>query len=106
VFLAPTAFYPRSFFVTAAVLPTYRDNPEGNKRTRELLINMVDELAKHGFGDYRTAPAFQDHLVSTYSFNNGALLKYQQLLKDATDPNGIIAPGRYGLWPAGKRPHA
>jgi 4-cresol dehydrogenase (hydroxylating) len=42
---------------------------------------------------------FQDQVAKTYSFNDNSLLHFQELLKDAADPNGIIAPGRGGVWP-------
>jgi 4-cresol dehydrogenase (hydroxylating) len=37
--------------------------------------------------------------MSTYSFNNHALLRFLERLKDAVDPNGILSAGRYGIWP-------
>jgi 4-cresol dehydrogenase (hydroxylating) len=40
-----------------------------------------------------------DKGVGFYSFNNHALLRFQERLKDAADPNGILAAGRYGIWP-------
>ena len=48
---------------------------------------------------YRTHTAFMDDCAQAYSFNNNALLRLQQRLKDAIDPNGIISAGRYGIWP-------
>jgi 4-cresol dehydrogenase (hydroxylating) len=50
-----------------------------------------------GYGG--SAPAYQDLIMSTYSFNNHALLRFHETLKDAVDPNGTISPGRYGIWP-------
>jgi (+)-pinoresinol hydroxylase len=41
--------------------------------------------------------------MSKYSFNNNALLRFHQKIKDGIDPNGIISPGRYGIWPANMR---
>jgi FAD/FMN-containing dehydrogenase len=41
-----------------------------------------------------------DQIARTYGWNNGALLKLNELLKDALDPNGILAPGKQGIWPA------
>ena len=64
---------------------------------------VMDRCAEHGWGSYRTTPAFQDRLISKYSFNNNALLRFQEKLKDSIDPNGIISPGRYGIWPASMR---
>ena len=63
----------------------------------------MERCAEHGWVGYRTNPAFQDLLISKYSFNNHALLRFQEKLKDAVDPNGIMAPGRYGLWPPAMR---
>ena len=32
-------------------------------------------------------------------FNNHALLRVHETIKDALDPNGILAAGRSGIWP-------
>jgi 4-cresol dehydrogenase (hydroxylating) len=40
-----------------------------------------------------------DACADTYSFNNHALRRLQEKLKDAVDPNGILSAGRYGIWP-------
>ena len=55
--------------------------------------------AEHGWGEYRTPPAFQDAVMATYSFNNRALLRVHETIKDSLDPNGILAAGRSGIWP-------
>lgn len=60
----------------------------------------VAVAAEHGWGDYRAAPLYQDAVADTYSFNSHALRRFHETLKDAIDPNGIIAPGRGGIWPA------
>jgi 4-cresol dehydrogenase (hydroxylating) len=41
--------------------------------------------------------------MGTYSFNDNMLRRFCETLKDAADPNGIIAPGRGGLWPKAMR---
>jgi 4-cresol dehydrogenase (hydroxylating) len=40
-----------------------------------------------------------DECAAAYSFNDHALRKLQQKIKDAVDPNGILSAGRYGIWP-------
>ncbi len=40
-----------------------------------------------------------DACRATYSFNDNALLKFEETLKDAVDPNGILSAGPYGIWP-------
>jgi 4-cresol dehydrogenase (hydroxylating) len=68
-----------------------------------LFSRIIDRVAEHGWGTYRTSPAFQGQAVSKFSYNDGALLRFQEKLKDGIDPNGIISPGRYGIWPASMR---
>lgn len=48
---------------------------------------------------YRTHLLFADQVARTYSFGDQALLKVNEAIKDALDPNGILAPGRSGIWP-------
>lgn len=50
-------------------------------------------------GDYRAAPTFQNDVMGAYSFNNHALRRFHENLKDHLDPNGILAPSRGGIWP-------
>ena len=100
-FTTPLTYYSRCF-VVPIVVPTYR-NAEKNARSRAVMERVIAAGAQRGWSGYRTAPAFQDQLAATYSFNNGALLRFREKLKDSIDPNGIIAPGRYGIWPAAMR---
>lgn len=64
---------------------------------------MIAEAAKEGFGEYRTHLLFADQVADTYNWNGGALRKFNEGLKDAVDPNGILAPGRNGIWPKSYR---
>jgi (+)-pinoresinol hydroxylase len=100
-FSGPNTFYSRNFVVLTGV-STWRD-PAKNRRARALFGRLVDRCAEHGWGTYRTSPAFQDQVVSKYSYNDHALLRFQERLKDGIDPNGILSPGRYGIWPASMR---
>jgi 4-cresol dehydrogenase (hydroxylating) len=38
-------------------------------------------------------------VASVYANNNSALRKFCETMKDAVDPNGILSPGRGGIWP-------
>lgn len=78
---------------------TSRSNTAMNQRIRSSYVELVRIAASHGWTEYRAAPAFQDVVAQSYSFNDNKLLRFNTLLKDAVDPNGIIAPGRGGLWP-------
>jgi 4-cresol dehydrogenase (hydroxylating) len=100
-FSTPINYYSRSYIV-AAIVPTFRD-PRKNAVARSIFDQLVDRCADNGWGCYRTSPAYQERVVSKYSYNNHALLRFQEKLKDSIDPNGIISPGRYGIWPAKMR---
>ena len=97
VLTPPIGCWARTF-VILIMMPVTHD-PEKNKRTRTAFREMIKILAEAGYGEYRTAPAFQDDVMATYSYNNHALRRFHEAVKDAVDPNGIISAGRYGVWP-------
>lgn len=98
-FHAPIAWRHRSFLMGSPTMALYQSDPERNKKAGLLYQAYVKNMAAAGFPAYRTSPAMQDLLADQFSYNDHALLRFQQKLKDAADPNGILAPGRYGLWP-------
>jgi 4-cresol dehydrogenase (hydroxylating) len=40
-----------------------------------------------------------DLVADGYDFNNHALRRLNERVKDALDPAGILAPGKSGIWP-------
>ena len=73
--------------------------PEGKKKRAEFLRRLLQENAKLGYGDYRAPPVLQDAVSDQYSFNDHVLRRFNETMKDAIDPNGILSPGRGGIWP-------
>jgi hypothetical protein len=41
-----------------------------------------------------------DQIVGTYNWNNSSFLRFNEVLKNAIDPNGIIAPEKSGVLPS------
>ena len=80
-----------------------RDNPDMAKRVDQFFRALVADAKAKKYGEYRTHIEYMDLVASTYDFNNGALRRLNERLKDALDPNGIIAPGKSGVWPANRR---
>ncbi|KIW69779.1 hypothetical protein PV04_05637 [Phialophora macrospora] len=76
-----------------------RGSPERRRAVEKCMRSMIDDAAKSGYGEYRTHLLFQDQVARTYNWNDNALMKFNEKLKDALDPNGILAPGRCGIWP-------
>jgi len=70
-----------------------------NAKMRRAFESWVHLAAERGWAEYRAPAAFQDLVSDTYSYNNHALRRLRETLKDAVDPNGIISAGRYGVWP-------
>ncbi len=64
---------------------------------------MVREAGKRGMGEYRAHLDFMDLASDQFAFNDHAYRRFGEKIKDAVDPNGILAPGRHGIWPASMR---
>jgi len=101
--IAPLGFgagfcmYPRCL-VFLFTLPLSQDESH-NRRTRAFFSHLIKLAAQHGWGEYRAHPLFMDEITDVYSYNGHALRRLQERLKDALDPEGILAAGRYGIWP-------
>lgn len=99
--------HPRSWMYRAfcfmLAFNNSRTDKAHNLKVRQMYRKMVEIAAENGWGDYRAAPTFQDDVMGAYSYNNHILRRFNEQLKDCIDPNGILAPGRGGIWPKNLR---
>ena len=102
---ASFAFGERHMLNVNAVLLNL-DDPEFMKRVDPFLRTLITDAAKYGYGEYRAHIDYMDAISDGYSFNNHALRRLAEKVKDALDPVGIIAPGKSGIWPAAYRKKA
>jgi 4-cresol dehydrogenase (hydroxylating) len=86
-------------FMCVNTLVFRKNHAEDMRKTRELFTVLVEDLARNGYAEYRTHLAYMDQVAGTYNYNDNSMLKFQEQLKDAIDPNGILAPGKSGVWP-------
>ncbi|KAK4117126.1 vanillyl alcohol oxidase [Canariomyces notabilis] len=76
-----------------------RASLDEKRRAATCMREMIAETAAEGYGEYRTHILFADMVAGTYNWGNNALMRFNETIKDALDPNGILAPGRNGIWP-------
>jgi 4-cresol dehydrogenase (hydroxylating) len=76
-----------------------KNDPAERQRMDEMFQEMVKEAADAGYGEYRTHIQYMDQIAGTFSWNDHALMKMNESIKDALDPNGVLAAGKSGIWP-------
>jgi 4-cresol dehydrogenase (hydroxylating) len=91
----PSSIFERAFLF-AVGLPVTR-SATVNAKVREAFRELLSIATARGWGEYRTAPAFYELVMDTYSYNDHALRGFLETIKDAVDPNGIMSPGRYAI---------
>lgn len=91
--------YPRHM-VHVTMIFFERGNEEMLTRARALYSDLLDAARLRGYAPYRSHVDYMDRIADGFDFNDHAVRRLQEKLKDALDPAGIIAPGKQGVWPA------
>jgi 4-cresol dehydrogenase (hydroxylating) flavoprotein subunit len=84
-------------YVIAIILVVY--GPHEGPRA----ANMFEDLLKDGkekfrVSEYRTHISYMDEVRSCFDFGGGAMGQLLTRLKNELDPNGILSPGKSGIW--------
>jgi 4-cresol dehydrogenase (hydroxylating) flavoprotein subunit len=99
---AAFAMTSRSMQLFALILHNAADAADVD-RVFERTAIMIKEAAALGYGEYRGHIELMDLIADQFDFNDHAQRRLTERIKDAIDPNGIIAPGRHGIWPTAYR---
>ena len=83
-----------------------RADPQQRSQARALAHRLAGELGAAGYGLYRAHLDLMDRVAAQQDFNGHAMLRLVERVKDALDPTGMLAPGKQGIWPRGRRPRA
>ncbi len=83
-----------------------RDDEQGVANIRALFNALIEDANEAGYGEYRTHLGWMDPVAATFDFNDHAMRRLNETVKDALDPNGILAPGKQGVWPTAYRNQA
>ncbi|MCI3273464.1 FAD-binding oxidoreductase [Streptomyces cylindrosporus] len=97
-FANPILINARSYIHVFGVIFDVLDASD-TRRGYEVCRRVVEDAGKAGFGEYRAHLANMDLAQAQYSFGDQAYLRFVERIKDAVDPNGILSPGKQGIWP-------
>jgi 4-cresol dehydrogenase (hydroxylating) flavoprotein subunit len=72
-----------------------RTDPEEMTKANDCYLELLKAFSDEGYGTYRTSTAHMDEVAEVY----GPVQKeINRKIKNALDPNGIIAPGKSGIY--------
>ena len=61
---------------------------------------LIAEAGERGYTEYRAHVDAMDLVADQLSWGDHAYRRFVERIKDAVDPNGILAAGRHGIWPS------
>ncbi|KAL4924615.1 FAD-binding oxidoreductase [Aspergillus undulatus] len=99
-------FFMHERHVIVTNMWSYDQHDGAQRRAVDGLFMRLHEVAKEkGYGMYRGHVQHMDRIARLNDFNDHAYRRFVEKLKDAVDPNGLLAPGKQGIWPTKYRTH-
>lgn len=86
--------------ISLALISFDKSSPEQCANVRTVFPKLIEDAAAAGYASYRAHVNFMDMISDQYDWGDHAVRHVQQTIKDAVDPNGILSPGKQGIWPA------
>ncbi|KAJ4283713.1 hypothetical protein NW764_001271 [Fusarium oxysporum] len=76
-----------------------KSNKKAREGGRRVVKALLAEAELNGFANYRSHVQHMDAVQNLYSYNGHIYRRFVETLKAAVDPNGILSPGKQGIWP-------
>lgn len=89
--------------VSVAGLTFDYEDVEATRIAYETTQQLVRDAGEIGYGEYRAHLHYMDLAADQFDFNRHAYRRFVERIKDAVDPDGILAPGKQGIWPEALR---
>jgi 4-cresol dehydrogenase (hydroxylating) len=102
-YLGGIILFPRSALHITTIMYDTRQE-EQTRHAFRTYGELVLELSRAGYPLYRTNIQHMDLVADQFDFNDHAQRRMNEQLKDVLDPNGILSPGKSGIWPKAMRP--
>lgn len=97
-----TSTTPRCFINTGSIIFD-RNDAEQCARARALGKTLIEDASKRHLAGYRAHISEMDLVAGQFGFNDHSALRTYERLKDALDPEGVLSPGKQGIWPKALR---
>jgi 4-cresol dehydrogenase (hydroxylating) len=93
-----TSTTPRAFINTGSIIFDSEDTEQA-EQARALGAALIEDAGKIRLGGYRAHIAEMDLVAAQFDFGEHVALRIYERLKDLLDPDGILSPGKQGVWP-------
>ncbi|KAJ1329849.1 4-cresol dehydrogenase (hydroxylating) flavoprotein subunit [Microdochium nivale] len=95
-----TDFFMHEKHIILTSMYTYdQQDPVQRHNVHQLYYALHEEAKAKGYGMFRGNIQHMDEIASLNDFNNHAYMRLIQKIKNAVDPNGVLSPGKQGIWP-------
>ena len=69
----------------------------------KLFVKLVHLVRRHEYSEYQAHIDYMDLVADQYDFNGCSPCRLNERIKDTLNLNGILSPGKQGIWPGRSR---
>ncbi|KAF3765572.1 4-cresol dehydrogenase [Cryphonectria parasitica EP155] len=76
-----------------------KTNPQQRQAIDSTYNGLFEAGTRMGLAKYRSHVNHMDQTAELFDFNDHAYRRFVETIKDSLDPNGVLSPGKMGIWP-------